>query len=147
MIELLLCLCIISILLSISICKFYLKDYKIDSFVRQLCTDIRYVRIKNINSDYSTYIYYKKKPNGVNSYVLREDGKDKKEVELPQNTDIYYSCSKVIFNLTGSLNYQGDTIVIIDRDNNKKREITIIPFSGRTLIKECIYKYGEDIYE
>ncbi|SHK12526.1 hypothetical protein SAMN02744037_01685 [Tepidibacter formicigenes DSM 15518] len=140
MIELLVCISIISILISIPICKFYLKDYKIDSFVRQLCSDIRYTRIRNINSDYSTYIYYNKKSNGINSYILRENGKNKKEVELPKNTDIYHTSQKIIFTLTGSLNNQGDIITIIDRDRNKKREITIVPFSGRILVKEGIYE-------
>jgi hypothetical protein len=134
------CISIISILISIPICKFYLKDYKIDSFVRQLCSDIRYTRIRNINSDYSTYIYYNKKSNGINSYILRENGKNKKEVELPKNTDIYHTSQKIIFTLTGSLNNQGDIITIIDRDRNKKREITIVPFSGRILVKEGIYE-------
>lgn len=107
--------------------------------MRQLCSDVRYIRIKNMNSDYSTYIYYKKENNEVISYVLRENGKNKKEVELPKETKLYNSINSIIFSPGGALSERGETIIIVDNKNNKKREITIVPFSGRILIKEGIY--------
>ncbi len=139
MIELLVSLCIISIIFSIPIGKFYIKDYQIDSFTRQLCSDIRYTRIKNLNSDYSTGIYYTKKSNGEVAYVLRDGGECKKEVKLPKNTDISKSVEIIQFSPQGVLLKKGETIIITDKKNNKKREITIVPFSGRVLIKEGIY--------
>ncbi|WP_153011567.1 pilus assembly FimT family protein [Alkalithermobacter thermoalcaliphilus] len=130
---------ILSIVLAIPLFKVQIRNYQIDSFIRQLAHDIRYVRVKNMNSDYSTYIYYKDYEDNVKSYVLREKGQDKKEVKLPKNTIISHSVKQIKFSLSGALTQQGETIVITDKVTNKKRELTIVPFSGRVLIKEDIY--------
>ncbi|OPJ55619.1 hypothetical protein [Alkalithermobacter paradoxus] len=140
MLETLLYLGILSIILVIPACKIYVREYQIDSFVRQLAHDIRYTRVKNMNSDYSTYIYYKEYEDGTKSYILREAGQDKKEVKLPNNTILSRSINKITFSLSGSLSQQGETIVVIDRLKNKRKELTIVPFSGRVLIKEDIYE-------
>ena len=140
MIEVLITISLIMIVSLIPMYKINIREYKIDSFVKQLCSDIRYTRIKNMNYDDYTKIYYEKSPNGTVSYVLKESKKVKKKVALPQNMDISYGVRVIEFGLRGVLRYKGDTIKIKDKTNNKIKIITIVPFSGRVLIKEGIYE-------
>lgn len=140
MIEVLITISLIMIVSLIPMYKINIREYKIDSFVKQLCSDIRYTRIKNMNYDDYTKIYYEKSPNGTVSYVLKESKKVKKKVSLPQNMDISYGVRVIEFGLRGVLRYKGDTIKIKDKTNNKIKIITIVPFSGRVLIKEGIYE-------
>jgi len=90
-----------------------------------------------MSSDFSTYIYYENKEN-VASYILREDGKNIKKVSLPKNTKLSYTISKIIFRQDGGINGVGETIIVTHKGKNT--EITIVPFSGRVLLKEGIYE-------
>lgn len=137
LIEVIVTLGIISILSFIVLSNFYVDEYKVNSFARQLCSDIRYVRAKNMSCDFSTYIYYKNTQNVV-SYVLREDSNDTKEVSLPKNTFVSHNINKIIFRQDGVIGESGETITI--KYKGKKTEITIVPFSGRVLLKEGIYE-------
>jgi Tfp pilus assembly protein FimT len=137
LIEVIITLGIITMISSIVLSNFYIDRYKINSFTKQLCSDIRYVRARNMSSDFSTYIYYKNEDNVI-SYVLREDGNDIKQVSLPKNTKLSYAISKIIFKQDGTINGIGETITVTYE--GKKTEITIVPFSGRVLLKEGIYE-------
>ncbi|CAH2212944.1 conserved protein of unknown function [Tepidibacter aestuarii] len=140
MVELLITISLIMVISLIPIYKINIRDYKIDSFVRQLCSDIRYTRIKNMNYGNSAKIYYEKSEEGTTSYILKDFGKIKKKVRLPKNTDIYYSVEKIDFGLNGVIRHRGETIKIKDKINKKTKIITIVPISGRVLIKEGIYE-------
>ncbi|WFD08984.1 hypothetical protein [Tepidibacter hydrothermalis] len=140
MIELLITITLIMVISLIPTYKINIRDYKIDSFIRQLCSDIRYTRIKNMNYDDSTKIYYEKSPKGTVSYVLKESKQIKKKVELPPNTEITYGVEKIDFGLNGVIRHKGETIKIKDKTNKKIKIITIVPMSGRVLIKEGIYE-------
>jgi Tfp pilus assembly protein FimT len=137
LIEVIITLGIITMISSIVLSNFYIDRYKINSFTKQLCSDIRYVRARNMSSDFSTYIYYKNEDNVI-SYVLREDGNDIKQVSLPKNTKLSYAISKIIFKQDGTINGIGETITVTFEGKNT--EITIVPFSGRVLLKEGIYE-------
>lgn len=140
MIELLITISLIMVISLIPIYKVNIRDYEIDSFARQLCSDIRYTRIKNMNYDYSTKIYYEKSSDGSISYVLKESKHIKKKVELPKNAEIIYGAEKIDFGLNGAIRHKGETIKIKDKTNNKIKVITIVPMSGRVLIKEGMYE-------
>lgn len=137
LIELIITLGIITMISSIVLSNFYIDKYKVNSFTKQLCSDIRYVRARNMSSDFSTYIYYKN-TNNVISYILREGGNDIKEVSLPKNTIISNKISKIIFRQDGAIGENGETITVTYK--GEKTEITIVPFSGRVLLKEGIYE-------
>jgi hypothetical protein len=122
---------------SIVLSNFYIDKYKVNSFTKQLCSDIRYVRARNMSSDFSTFIYYKN-TNNVVSYVLQEGNKDIKEVSLPKNAIISNKISKIIFRQDGVIGEKGETITVTYKGENT--EITIVPFSGRVLLKEGIYE-------
>ncbi|MCT4509823.1 MAG: hypothetical protein N4A48_13905 [Tepidibacter sp.] len=140
MIELLITISLIMIIASIPIYKINIRPYKIDSFVRQLCSDIRYVRIQNMNYDNHAKIYYEKSDEGTTAYILKECGEIKKRVELPKYTEIIYGLQKITFGLSGGVRDTGETIKIKDKINKKIKIITIVPMSGRVLIKEGIYE-------
>lgn len=137
LIELIITLGIITMISSIVLSNFYIDKYKVNSFTKQLCSDIRYVRARNMSSDFSTYIYYKN-TNNVISYILREGGNDIKEVSLPKNIIISNKISKIIFRQDGAIGENGETITVTYK--GEKTEITIVPFSGRVLLKEGIYE-------
>ena len=137
LLETIITLGIITMISSIVLSNFYIDKYKVNSFTKQLCSDIRYVRARNMSSDFSTYIYYEDVDNVV-SYILRESGNDIKKVSLPKNAKLYHSIDIIKFRLDGGIDGIGETITATY--NGKNTEITIVPFSGRVLLKEGIYE-------
>ncbi|WP_195939757.1 pilus assembly FimT family protein [Romboutsia sp. 1001713B170131_170501_G6] len=137
LVELVVC---ISIMILVSTLYFFydnLDKYYINSFTKQLTADIRYVRRVNMLGDLSTYIYYDLN-NKNKSYILKSQGEIKKEVSLPNETKIEYGESKIIFRTDGSPDRRGQTIRVYK--GNIKKEITIVPISGRVLLKEGKYE-------
>ena len=130
----------ISIMLLISTLCFSKDDinkHQIDSFTKQLCSDIRYVRKCNMLGDLSAYIYYKKDKES-SSYAIRSGGNDIKEIKLPNDITLKYGQSKIVFRRDGSPDPKGQTIKVYD--DKIKKEITIVPVSGRVLLKEGEYE-------
>lgn len=114
-----------------------IEKYQINSFTKQLCSDIRYVRRANMIGDINTYIYYTEN-NGSIGYTLRTKGSNIKEVILPKNTRIEHNVNKIKFRADGSPDPRGGTIRIFS--DNISKEITIVPISGRVLLKEGKYE-------
>lgn len=137
LVELLIAIAIMLLLSTVCFPKDNIKKYVIDSFTKQLCSDIRYVRQRNMLSESSTYIIYE--DNNIRSgYSLIEKGKKIKSVLLPQNTKLNYNPKKIQFIQDGSPYPSSGTTTII---NNKiYKEITIVPISGRVLLKEGKYE-------
>ena len=90
-----------------------------------------------MNGNSGVYIYLKNN-EGKSSYILRENGKDVKEVYLPKDAVIKYVREKIIFKKDGSPDLLGTTIKVTYKEI--KKEITIVPVSGRVLLKEGIYE-------
>ena len=90
-----------------------------------------------MNGNTGVYIYYGENEDNQ-SYILRENGKNIKEIVLPKEAKLNYVYSKIIFKSDGSPNPLGTTITVWFKGN--KKEITIVPISGRVLIKEGIYE-------
>lgn len=114
-----------------------ISKHQIKLFTKQLCSDIRYVRKANMLGNLKTYIYYSE-DNKLTSYIVREDGKDLKKVSLPIGTNLQYGNSKIKFKSDGSPDPKGQTINIYKE--NVKIELTIVPVSGRVLLKEGKYE-------
>lgn len=130
----------ISVMLLISTLCFSKEDitkHQINLFTKQLCSDIRYIRKTNMLGDSNTFIYYKKNKDAI-SYVLRSNGKDIKEIKLPNNVNLEYMEEKMFFKRDGSPDPKGQTITVYN--NKTKKEITIVPVSGRVLLKEGKYE-------
>lgn len=84
----------------------------------------------------SAYIYYT--DDKEKSYIVRNDGKDLKKITLPEETKLSYNQSRIRFKRDGSPDPKGQTITIYNKDF--KKEITIVPISGRVLLKEGKYE-------
>ncbi len=141
MLEVIIIIGIISIILSICFVKCGAYEYQTKSFVKQLCSDIRYTRKENILSNPNVYIKFIKENNKW-SYVLVKDKRKIKVVYLPQNIELNFPINQnnslIKFNSNGSYINGGGTITI--KDNEKYKYITIVPVSGRVLYKEGIYE-------
>lgn len=137
LVEVVITISIMLIISSLCFPKDSISKHQINLFTKQLCSDIRYVRKANMLGDLKTYIYYIK-DNETISYVVRENGKDLKEISLPSGANIQYANSKIKFKPDGSPDPKGQTINI--NKENLKREITIVPVSGRVLLKEGKYE-------
>ncbi len=137
LIELMIAISILTITIAIIYPKESIKKYEVESVTKQLCSDIRYTRKRNMLKDTSSYVYFKNE-NNVYSYIVRENGLNKKEVKLSEGIKIQYVRQQVIFRESGAPSYGGTTIKVIYKDVEK--EITIVPVSGRVLLKEGKYE-------
>ena len=120
-----------------SFTKINLSNYKVNAFAKQMASDIRYVRKINRLGNSKVYMYFTKQ-NNTKGYILRENGEDIKSVFLPEGVDLRCPVNKIFFKTNGCFYIGGTTISIIQKNNYT--EITIVPTSGRVLIKEGIYK-------
>ena len=128
LVEVIIGITILSLIATMSFTKINLSNYKVNAFAKQMASDIRYVRKINRLG----------KQNNTKGYILRENGEDIKSVFLPEGVDLRCPVSKIFFKTNGCFYIGGTTISIIQKNNYT--EITIVPTSGRVLIKEGIYK-------
>ena len=137
LVEVLIGITLLALICTIAFSKFDLDNYKVNSFIRQLNSDIRYVRSVNKLGNNKVYIAFTKQ-NNCSGYVLIENGSNTKSVFLPKNIKLSYPISKIMFDHQGAF-YMGGTTISVGNDKNYT-EITIVPVSGRVLIKEGLYK-------
>ncbi|SHG46649.1 type IV pilus assembly protein [Asaccharospora irregularis] len=136
-IELLVGMSLILIIATLSFPRQSIEKYEISLFTKQLCSDMRYIRRANMLSDCNTCIVFIQE-NGKNGYMLREKGESIKKVFLPKQVNLEYYTPKVLFKVDGLPATPGGTIKIY---NNKfKKDITVVPTSGRILLKEGKYE-------
>ncbi|GKZ02247.1 hypothetical protein [Paraclostridium bifermentans] len=128
---------IIMTILMISFPKEKSQKYEMDSFARQLVGDIRYVRSMNSNGNLSVFLENISTQDNPR-YVIKENTDIVKTVYLPKNSSLSYPSSTIKFKSDGTLSSKGETIIIDSKD--RKIKITIIPFSGRVLLKEDMYE-------
>lgn len=137
LVEVVITISIMLIISSLCFPKDSISKHQINLFTKQLSSDIRYVRKSNMLGNLKTYIYYSE-DNKSTSYIVRENGKDLKKVSLPSGANIQYGNSKIKFKSDGSPDPKGQTINIYKE--NLKIELTIVPVSGRVLLKEGKYE-------
>lgn len=129
------------ILLLISLClpKGSIDNYVINTFTKQLCSDLRYVRRRNMLEDNSTYIVYIRE-NGDSGYAIKQEGEFIKSVLLPKNATIRDNInnSSIKFDKYGAPYPNGGTITV--QSDKISKELTIVPVSGRVLLKEGQYE-------
>ncbi|MTI70173.1 MAG: hypothetical protein FH751_07980 [Firmicutes bacterium] len=134
-IELICIVAILGIIITLTIpnMKF---SYGIKLYAVQLCSDIRHVRVKKMTEgkDYKIYI-------DDNFYEIRKGIKTIKRVDLPKDIKIISNYRKKYINFT----YRGAPVVsgsinIFDEKQNRYFQITIVPASGRILLKDEIFE-------
>lgn len=139
--ELIIAITLILMISSVGFVKLQGNNYKIISFTKQLCSDLRYVRRENMLNNSTVYIRFFQENNRY-GYSLHRNKQIDKELTLPQSTKLNYpknfSDSFIKFNRDGSFVKGGGTITI--NKGNDYKYITIVPVSGRILYKEGIYE-------
>jgi len=118
-----------------------MRKAKVDAFARRICSDIRYVRMRNIYGDDSAKIKFCTDSWKRSSYEIYKEDVLEKEEKLPEGIQFVSALSTLNFTLAGTLKGSGDTIKITDSATGYTKVVTIVPFSGRTLIREGIYAY------
>ncbi|MBQ6631014.1 MAG: hypothetical protein IJH55_02630 [Romboutsia sp.] len=137
LVELVITISIILLITTLCFPKDNIEKYQINSFIKQLCSDIRYVRNINMMGNTNAYVYLEKNDEG-SSFKLNEDRNDIKQVYLPKDCKFQFTRSIIKFKSDGTPTPSGTSIKIINKD--KVIEITIVPISGRVLIKEGKYE-------
>ena len=137
LVELVVGISIIVLITTLCFPKVSIEKYQVNSFIKQLCSDIRYVRNINMMGNTNAYIFLEKNDDDI-SFILNENNKDIKQVNLPKNCNIKFTRSIIKFKTDGTPLPSGTTIKIIYK--NSEIQITIVPISGRVLIKEGRYE-------
>lgn len=136
LIELVICINIIILITFLSYPKNIIEKYQLYSFSKQLCSDLRYVKSKNMLGASNVYLQIKNENNNT-YYTVNENKKDIKTVNLSKNITLKTNQNKFKFNQNGSIG-KGVTIYLILNDLTK--EITVTPTGGRVLLKEGKYE-------
>ena len=76
LVELVITISIILLITTIYFPKVNIEKYQVNSFTKQLCSDIRYVRNLNKMGNTNTYIYLNKNDER-SSFTLNENKKDR----------------------------------------------------------------------
>ncbi len=141
LLELIITIAIISIIVSISIPKLKLSTYNLKPSGTKLCQEIRNIRYISMTDNTLYNIILNK-----DSYYIRKGTKIIKNATLDKNlilsdnfNDLASEYSTVQFNHNGAPMYAG-TIKIRDKNSGKYIEITIVPVTGRVLLKNDIFK-------
>ncbi len=137
LLELIMTLSIMVMVVYVVFPKDNIQKYELDSFARQFASDIRYVRSININGNENFYLENIKSTD-ESRYVIKDNSKIIKTVYLPRNSYLVSTYPIIKFKSDGTLNSRGETIIL--KSEYREIEITIIPFSGRVLLKEGKYE-------
>ena len=142
MIELIFVVAILGIVLMIAIPKIQFTDYELKAEGRRLCSDIRYIRLVRMTEGKLYKIQLKK--DGYNILEVSNTGpKITKRVKINEKFEIADNLyeSMISFSVDGApRNRSAGTIKIINNDNAEYCEMTIVPFTGRVLLKDEILK-------
>lgn len=140
LVELTITIAIMAIITLVAICRIDVEPLEIKTEAKKLCSDIRYLRVLNMteNNLYEIVLtkdYYALQ-NGVKNIKRVYFQSDIELIDNFNDDSVEYSVLK--FNRNGAPNFSG-TIKIRNKNSGKYIEITIIPATGRVLLKDEIY--------
>lgn len=125
---------LIGILAAIGVPRIDKTPYDMKVYSRQLCADLRYIRLMKMtegeNYQITLYEQFYKVLNGT---------KELKTVKAPKNVVILYTRQHISFTSYGAPTFS-DTISIQDKTSGKYYEVTIVPSSGRVLLKDEVQR-------
>ena len=134
LIELVIILALLGILAGITVPSMDWSNYYLRTQARQLCAEIRNVRVLRMTEG----VDYKVSLNR-DFYQINNGIKQVKKVNMLSNYKIYYNNQEITFNYNSGAPDKGDTITIKNVKNGRSMEITIVPASGRVLLKDEIF--------
>lgn len=143
LVELLVVLALMSIIAIIGLPRLPFDSFYLDSLAQDLVYDIRYVKnidmsepdkscsimLSNDLSHYDNCFYTLRMTENIMPKVV-------KKVDLRKGYTISYNVSPdIMFNANGTPRH-AQTITILHTSTGNKREITIVPYTGRILLLE-----------
>lgn len=137
LIELILVVSILAIIFSLIFPKIERRNYHLMTYSRMLRDDIRNARYMSMVEGKIHKIILE-----PYQYKIVENTRELKVVKLEKDFRISHNFSKgdIMFNYNGTPIPGGGTIKIFDNKLNKYTEITVIPATGRVLLKREISK-------
>ena len=117
-IEVIIGITLLALIGTVSFVKLDLSNYKINSFIKQMTTDIRYIRQINKIGNEKVYMLFIEE-NNCEGYILMEEGRQSKKVFLPKGIELACPTSKILFN-----NYNYNKKRQLYRYNNSTYERT-----------------------
>ncbi len=130
MIELIIVIAILGIIMSLAIPNIKMHSFTHRAQALQLCSDIRNIRYLSMTKGRHYWIFLDR-----NFYKIREGTKVIKKVNMDNGNEIFYTNQEIMFSYIGAPVYGGTTITIYNKYADKSYRITIVPASGRTMIK------------
>ncbi|AOT68169.1 type II secretion system protein [Geosporobacter ferrireducens] len=132
LIELVLVVSLMSLLTSIAAPRMDKTFFNMKVYSRELCADIRYIRLMKMTEGGAYRILLHEE-----YYRVLNGSKELKTVELPKHMQLLYPAQVIRFNQNGAPSWSG-TISVRDKKSGRYYEITIVPASGRVLLKDEI---------
>lgn len=123
----------LSLLMSIALPKIDNSDYKLMEIAKTLRDDIRYVRYMKMTEGENLRVLLQK-----SKYSILEGTRKIKEVNLGSNFSLNqnFKDNQIAFSFNGAPSTSGGTITLINNTNGKYCEITVVPGTGRVLLKK-----------
>lgn len=108
------------------------NNYKLMEIAKTLKDDIRYIRYMKMTEGENLRILLQK-----SKYSILEGSKKVREVNLGNNFSLYqnFKDSQIAFSFNGAPSTSGGTIILVNNTNGKACEITVVPGTGRILLK------------
>ncbi|MGI5998826.1 MAG: pilus assembly FimT family protein [Lutispora sp.] len=131
-IELIVVIGMLSLLMTFSLPKIDTSNYKLMEISKALRDDIRYVRYIKMTEGENLRVFFQK-----TKYSILEGTKKVKEVSLGSKFSLYqnFKDSQIAFSFNGAPSTSGGTITLVNNTNGKYCEITVVPGTGRVLLK------------
>ncbi|SHI92465.1 pilus assembly FimT family protein [Lutispora thermophila] len=135
-IELIVVIGILCLFASIALPKIDTSNYELLKISKSLRDDIRYIRYQKMTEGENLRILFQ-----MTKYTILEGTRKIKEVKLNNKYSLYqnFADSQVAFSYSGAPSTSGGTITIFNNENKSYCQITVVPGTGRILLKNEFY--------
>ena len=136
LIELIVVIATLAMLFSLVIPNIQKNSSELLTTSRKLRDEIRYIRYMKIAEGKNYRLVFQE-----HSYILSEGPKRIKEVIIDKDLSINQNFigSEVFFSYNGAPSSNGGTITITNKNSKRYCKITVVPATGRILLKDKIY--------
>lgn len=132
LIELIIVIAIFGIILSISLPKNIVSNYKLQLFAKELTSDIRQTRYLKMTKGHQYAVFI-----GDDYYFISRGKKKIKQNKTEHIRLMQDFKGSIVFSYNGSPKV-GGTLRVLDEITNESYKITIVPFTGRILLQREI---------
>ena len=135
LVELIVVIGVLSLLMAIGLPRLETNTYRLMNVSKGLRDDIRYVRCIKMTEGQHLRVFFQR-----TRYLVFEGSKAVKVVNLPMGFSLYhnFSGSQTEFSFNGAPITGGGTVVLVNDISKKYCEVTVVPGTGRILLKNKI---------